>query len=346
MSKLSFSNHIVDIQDIALKHGLKISKEKLTDLLIRISLDNKYNPIELYLKECKKKYDLNPNKNIFSDLCKTIKSTNNEYKVKFIGKFLLQMVWLACSKDDDQVSGQYMLVLQGKQGIGKTTWFSKLLPQKFRNEYFLGGRVLDPSNKDHIIETISNWLIEMGEITTTFKKTDQENLKNFITTNVDKVRPPFQKEAIRKKRRAVLCGTTNDSEYLRDFTGSRRFLTLECISIDKDHNVDIDQLWGYIYNLYLKGATYAFTYKEEEKIIEYNREYLSKPESLIFLEEKFILNPTEDKYDCWMTAEDIFNALGKQDIFFSKYKLARELKKYNVSSKRTHRTVFYNVKKM
>jgi hypothetical protein len=342
ISKYNLETFFVEIRDKCEKHEFNITKEKLTDILIKISLDNEYNPIENYLKDSYKYYCSNPDKDIFYRLMNTIES-NSEWKEKFIGKFLLQMIYLVCSDDDSQAAADYMLVLQGPQFIGKTTWLRNLLPDKFRSKYFLGGRTLDPTNKDDRIETLANWLVEMGEISSTFRKADQEALKNFITDYKDKFRLPYAKEAIERKRRTSLCGTTNDNEYLKDLTGTRRFLTLNCKYFDKEANIDIDMLWGYMYSLYLKGKTYKFTNEEVIKIMDDNEEYINKPEKLLMIEDTWDLNPEENEGE-WLTGAEIYSSLSDERGLLNKFTIGRELKKTKIKwlrDKHLSKDLFY-----
>lgn len=342
ISKYNLETFFVEIRDKCEKHEFNITKEKLTDILIKISLDNEYNPIEDYLKKSYQYFLGNPDKDIFYRLMDTIES-NSEWKEKFIGKFLLQMIYLVCSDDDSQAAADYMLVLQGPQFIGKTTWLRNLLPEKFRSKYFLGGRTLDPTNKDDRIETLANWLVEMGEISSTFRKADQEALKNFITDYKDKFRLPYAKEAIERKRRTSLCGTTNDNEYLKDLTGTRRFLTLHCKSFDKEAKIDIDMLWGYMYSLYLKGKTYKFTNDEVLKIMDDNEEYINKPEKLLMIEDTWDLNPAENEGE-WLTGAEIYSSLSDDRGLLNKFTIGRELKKTKIKwlrDKHLNKDLFY-----
>lgn len=332
---LNLDLFITEVRDMLIKHSQIMSKETILDSLKNIAFENKYNPIEEYLIQAQQYYLSNPNENILKELYNTIKS-ESIFKELFIEKFLLQMVYMICCTDESGISSQFVLVLQGEQGIGKTTWFKNILPKKFRFNYFLGGRCFDPNNKDHVIETFDNWLVEMGEIASTFRKADQENLKNFITAHQDKVRRPYGSEYILKKRRTSLCATTNDLEYLRDLTGNRRFLTLPCIDINWQHldKIDLDMLWGCIYNMYKNHIKYTFENKEEKRIMNYNKEYLNKPEGLMLIEEKFDINPEIDEGDSWLSAKEIFDKLGFQQIIPSHFKLGKELKRFGVASKR------------
>lgn len=330
-SRHKIEDFLVILQDCAIKHDFKITKEKLNDSLRNICKKNEYNPIVDYLESCHAYYLNDPDTKVFEKLCSTIES-DSIYKEKYIGKFLLQMVYLACCQNDSTIAGQYMLVLQGKQGIGKTTWFQNLLPKQLIPEYFLGGRVLDLNNKDHILETISNWLVEMGEISSTFKKSDQESLKNFITAYKDKVRPPYARESIEQKRHTALCATTNDIEYLKDLTGTRRFLTINCKYINYNHNIDVSMLWGYMYTQYLKEKPYYLNESDMETLIFENEEFISKPDKILLIEDTWDLNPHIDIGE-WKTAKEIFYALPEKQYLLNKYTISKELKKANVKYK-------------
>jgi predicted P-loop ATPase len=277
-------------------------------------------------------------------LCNSITCTEifEPYKGTFISKFLMQMVWLICSKEEDDKTVQdYMLVLTGKQYAGKTTWFKNLLPSELRKDYFLEGRELNPFNKkDDMLEIFCNWLCELGEISTTFKKTDVESLKNFITSYKVKVRPPYAKEAITIKRRTCLCATTNETEFLRDMTGSRRFVVLDVINIDQKVKLNLELIWGYLYQRYLEGTVYKFTQEETNVIEQLNKSFTVKDELLELLEEYFDLYPAGSESDFWTTSE-IYDYLIKKGIDMLSYKvgnpnnLGKRLKQFNVKQLRT-----------
>lgn len=315
------------IENLCIIQDLKMTDKRLLANLTLIGRGNKYNPWEDYLKEAHRYYLKNPDKEIFKKLAETLKS-DDEWKNKFIGKFLLQMIYVGCSKDDDMIASDYILVLKGGQHIGKTTWLKNLLPEKLKHSYFLEGRSLDLNNKDSIMETVSNILLEMGEIATTFKKSDQEAMKNFITASRDKFRLPYAAAAITVKRRCCLAATTNDNEYLRDLTGTRRYLTINCIDFDKKTKIDIDMLWGYMYSLYLKGISYKFEMDEIKTINEINSQYINKPEKILIIEDVWDLNPSEENGQ-WKTAGEILAELPPQNLL-NKISLGKELKKTRV----------------
>lgn len=137
-----------------------------------------------------------------------------------------------------------VLIFQGEQSIGKTSWFKKLLPNPV-NEYFLEGATLAPTNKDSISRVTSHGIVELGEADSTMKK-DIAALKAFLTSNKDVFRPPYGRVDNKLPRHTVFCASVNDNEYLVDPTGNSRFWTIPVLSLDYKHEIDMQQFWAQI----------------------------------------------------------------------------------------------------
>jgi len=293
-------------------HRYKVTKDILEGQLVAVSKDSEYNPIKAYLDKCYEVYD---GFDYVGLLCKTIESPVPPERVRmYIERFLLQMVWLACSDENDvKHHGEFTLVLQGKQGQGKTSWFRNLLPEFLQKDYFLDSRSMDLTKKDDILEQGTVWLCEMGEIAATFRKTDQEALKAYITAAVDKVRPPYGKEAIEKKRRMCLCATTNDAEFLRDSTGNRRYAVIPCDEIDQFHGIDLTKIYAQVYHRFLQGDDrYYFDQKEIEELFEENRLYRVKSDLELAVGEVFDLFADEgdgSQKNQWLRSSDILDRI-------------------------------------
>lgn len=333
--------HLADIKNHCINHNLDITKEHLIDNLCLIGYKNQYNPWEEYLKKSHEYYLKNPDQKIFSKFMESINS-NCEYKDLFISKFLLQMIYVGTSNYDSDISSDYMLVLKGGQNQGKTTWLKNLLPPGLQQDYFLKGRQLDLNNKDSTIEIVSNILVELGEIGTTFQKSDQEALKNFITNDRDKFRIPYAKTALTQKRHVCLAATTNDNDYLRDLTGTRRYLTIECESFNWNVKIDIDILWGFLYSCYLKGKSYKFTHEQIKIINQINDKFLFKNEKILMIEEVFDCKPDDGD---WYTATQIIEEI--KNPVFTIYNIGKELKKLGVNFKVGHqKKTYYYLKKL
>jgi putative DNA primase/helicase len=148
---------------------------------------------------------------------------------------------------------ELVLVFTGAQGLGKTSWFKSLVPRDLK-DYFSEGEVLNLTEKDSIKRCISHWLVELGEIDSTFNKSDISQLKAFLSKTIDIIRLPYAKKAFSYIRRTSFCGTVNELNFLHDTTGNRRFLPLHVTKCNFLHDIDLQQLWAEILHLYLNGA--------------------------------------------------------------------------------------------
>lgn len=117
----------------------------------------------------------------------------------------------------------YMVVLQGPQGIGKSTLLRRLA---MRDELFVDDvKNIGTKEAQELIQ--GRWFVELAELAA-FKGRQVETLKSFITSQTDSYRVPYAKRPVQLPRRGVLVGTTNLGEYLEDPTGNRRFMPVRC----------------------------------------------------------------------------------------------------------------------
>lgn len=158
---------------------------------------------------------------------------------------IFKWLWQCLSMVRNQLDGAYgaegVLTLQGKQRMGKTSFFKKLATKL---DFFYEGARLNFDDKDTLRRATSYWIVELGEIETTFKS-DVEALKSFITDPIDQYRLPYGRTDVRLARRASMCGTCNSNEFLIDTTGNLRFWTVPVTNIDLDALAKFDalQLW-------------------------------------------------------------------------------------------------------
>jgi putative DNA primase/helicase len=106
------------------------------------------------------------------------------------------------------------------------------------------GQHLDSHDKDTYRRAVSAWIVEFGEIETTFRS-DLERLKAFITNAVDEYRLPYGRSDQTLARRSVIIGTCNSTQFLIDPSGSRRFWTVPVSNINLEvlSTLDMLQLW-------------------------------------------------------------------------------------------------------
>ena len=157
--------------------------------------------------------------------------------VSAVGRFWLISAAARALRPGCQVD--HMLVLEGEQGLRKSTALSALAGA----EYF-SDNTLDPESKDSQLQCLSSWIIEWGELDA-LRKSDVTALKAFITRKTEKFRRPYGHHIEEVKRYCVFAGSTNRSDYLKDETGNRRFWPVKCTAADVEGITrDRDQLWA------------------------------------------------------------------------------------------------------
>ena len=118
-----------------------------------------------------------------------------------------------------------ILVLDGAQGIGKSTIFRELAGDDYYSETLT---LTDMNDKSAAEKLLGNWIVEIGELAG-MRKAEIEKVKAFISTRDDKFRPSFGHVVESHPRQAVMVATVNGERgYLRDVTGNRRFWIVKC----------------------------------------------------------------------------------------------------------------------
>lgn len=225
---------------------VRIPTGNLGGYLTAIADANPYNPVATWITS--EPWDGTPR---IPDLLATIVARGEDQTLKEI----LIRTWLisavAAVFEPNGVSAHGVLVLQGPQAMGKTAWFKRLVPHHL--EVIADGMSLRPDDKDSVFQVISKWLVELGELDATFRRSDLAQLKAFLTKDKDILRRAYAKKESSYARRTVFFGSVNEVDFLKDPTGNRRFWTIECESINYRHNVDMQQLWAEVYELYRNG---------------------------------------------------------------------------------------------
>ncbi len=150
-----------------------------------------------------------------------------------------------------------VFILVSLQGGNKTDWLERTTPLDLR-QYFNCGTTLVLDDKDSVFDATSFWIVELGELDATFKKSEIAGLKSFLSKRQELIRRPYDKVANEYPRRTSFCATVNVANFLQDDTGNRRYLPLEITNCDKNHDVDMAQVWAQIWAEYLNGAKWWF----------------------------------------------------------------------------------------
>lgn len=195
--------------------------------------------------------------------------TARGFKETLMRKWMLSAV--AAAYEPNGVSAHGVLVFSGAQNMGKTHWFKRLVPSHLKLSK--DGLMLDPKDKDLVYQAVTNWMVELGEVDATFRKADIAQLKAFITKDTDLIRLPYHREASEFARRTVFFASVNESSYLSDHTGNRRFWTIETVAINAEHGLDMQQVWAELLVAYKRGDSWYLTHKEIERLSSHNEKY-------------------------------------------------------------------------
>jgi putative DNA primase/helicase len=187
-----------------------------------------------------------------------------QLKDMLLKKWLVSCVAAAYEKNGVELEG--ILVLQGAQGLGKTLWFKRLCD--YNKGWLLEGATLNPSDKDSVKRAVSHWIVELGEIESTFKKSDIDQLKAFVTSKTDELRLPYDRAFTTYQRRTAFYASVNAREFLTDTSGNRRFWVLAVRDINVNHGVNMQQLWAQVKDtMYVPGQKNWFLSPDERELL-------------------------------------------------------------------------------
>ena len=152
-----------------------------------------------------------------------------------------------------------MLILCGPQGIGKSTILAKMSKGWFNDSI----RTFEGKDAAELLQGV--WLIEVAELDA-FRRTDVACIKQFLSLTADRYRQAYGRNVTEFKRRCVFFGTCNNTDFLRDETGNRRFWPVDTRIQDpkKDvftdlTNAEIDQIWAEARMRYITGEQLFLT---------------------------------------------------------------------------------------
>ena len=205
-----------------------------------------------------------------NELADTIQTTDQPYWREVFRRWLVGMVHCAINPD---CSNQQALLIQGKQGRGKTTWIRNLLPPELK-EYYRNG-MINPSIGDNMMMLSTRILINMEEFEGV-KANDVAELKRLISLENVVHRKIYELQSRTFIRRASFIGSTNNTQFLNDISGSRRFLVVNATEIDYRRKINYTGLYSQVLQLIRNGYQHWFEGEEIEQINLRNEQHRMK----------------------------------------------------------------------
>lgn len=229
-----------------------------------LSYENAYHPVAEKLDSIK--WD---GRKRLADFTQTLQSPEPELTELYVTRWMTSAI--AAARTENGHASQGVLVLSGDQNVGKTSWLKALDPWNMRAVQ--EGAALDPNNKDHLISTLSYWIVEIGELDGSFLRSDNASFKRFFTSASDYIRWPYMPKPSYMPRRTVYAATVNKRDFLGDTTGNRRYWTVETTAIHLDHGINIEQVWAEVDYMFKSGASHALTRDEIVQLNDHNSAY-------------------------------------------------------------------------
>ena len=245
--------------------------QQVGEYLTYLADQNLYNPVAQWIES--KPWD---GQSRLQDLYDTVTAVGEsqddevrKLKETFLRRWLISAA--AAAFEPNGVSAHGVLVFQGAQYMGKTAWFKRLVPKHLG--VVQDGMMLRADDRDSVKQIVSHWLVELGELDATFRKSDIAQLKAFLTRDKDILRRAYARKESEFARRTVFFASVNPREFLHDQTGNRRFWTIECAGIDFDHGVDMQQLWAEVATLYRGGEPWTLQAGEHQDLEGHNKTF-------------------------------------------------------------------------
>lgn len=133
-----------------------------------------------------------------------------------------------------------MLVIEGIQNIGKSSALRRLAG----DDWFSDSMPANLESKDSAMALAGWWIIEFAELQHVVRA-EVETIKAFLSRAIDRYRPPYGRNVVDVPRQGIVIGTTNESDYLRDTTGNRRFWPIRAQYVELDWiSEHRTQLWA------------------------------------------------------------------------------------------------------
>lgn len=239
-----------------------------------------FNPFKAYLNNLCKSVGVQDKKQSVGDrdyiqeLAQTVRVKGGEQEQKlwhlYLKKWLVGMVasWIS-----DDVVNNVILVLIGEQGAYKTTWFNYLLPPPLK-QYFYTKTNANRMSKDDIL-TLAQYALVCCEELDTMRPAELNQLKAAVTMPSIDERAAYAHYHEHRKHIASFCGTGNNTQFLSDPTGNRRWLPFEVDSIlsPREHPFHYEGIYAQALSLYTSGFQYWFTKEEIQELNRHNKQF-------------------------------------------------------------------------
>lgn len=209
--------------DLEVRYGLQATEPETARAVAFVASRNSFHPVREFLEGLT--WDGTPRLHrIAHDILRVRADSEEEAELAalLVRRWFIGLVGRPC---EPGCKLDTALILQGAQGVGKSTFFRVIGGTWFSDTEM----ALD---KDALMQLRGAWIYEWAELENVMGRHAVARVKAFLTSTEDKYRPPFGRTPITVRRSGVIVGTTNNEDFLHDPTGSRRFWVVPVGVID------------------------------------------------------------------------------------------------------------------
>ena len=269
VKKSANEDNVAITRVISLASLNNMSTSHIPEMVEAVGVNHEYNPAKEWIESLP--WDGQDRLKAYYGTLETVEGYSIELKETLMHKWLLSATAAALVQHGFYTRG--VLTLQGVQDMGKTNWVRSLVNDPVLQTSLIKiDHQLDANNKDSILGAASYWLVELGELDSSFKK-DIARIKGFLSSDRDRVRRPYARLESDYARRTVFCATVNEPSFLVDPTGNTRWWTLEIKAINFNHGIDMQQLFAQMAVELSKGAQWWLTKAENNMLEQCNQNY-------------------------------------------------------------------------
>lgn len=245
------------------KYSLNIGRNNAYDFAVNFAKENSYHPVRDYLNGIKDDTTLINIRHLSAYFFYTVNPLFDTMLYKFLIGSVARIYHPGCKMDT-------ALILQGKQGIGKSSFFSSIFGEKFHNGS------LGSTSRDDLLIMSKSWCSEFAELESITSKKQAGEVKAFLSCATDIYREPYARTTKSHPRQSVICGTVNDCQFLTDVTGNRRFWVIPVNKEIDTKEVEKlrDSIWYQAKLAYEAGEKWWLTREDEKESEELNQVHL------------------------------------------------------------------------
>lgn len=207
--------------EIERQFDIKFNKNNLIEAIRYVAGIYEVNPAKEKIQNIKWDGDEKAIRNLLPTYLGAEESDLNEWIMEHTIVGMIERIFEPGTKHDE------MMVLLGAQGIGKST-FARLLA--LDDQWFC--TIENISGKDTVMNLMGKSVVEIEEFVALRNAKSPNHAKSFLSKLYDRVRPPYDKFSKDIPRTCVMIGTLNETTFLNDHTGERRYHPVKC-NMDK-----------------------------------------------------------------------------------------------------------------